>query len=192
MVKKLNGVIEKFILLVYVLMVVFILFVQKDIKVVIWIYAALLFSIALMVFLTFCPRVSNDTRGIVMAAALTMLTGVYCYTTSTENVFNIVLLMIACLMSLYCSMKVIRFLFMISFVFYLFYLVFSFGALKLEGVLQICALFGGQVALVLLLKKNELTERINRQKEQSNADLLRVVEIKKRDAEAASRAKADF
>lgn len=192
MVTKLNSAIEKFILFIYVLVILFVLFVQKDIKVTMWVYAALLFSIMLMVFLTYYPRVSNDTRGMTMALALTLISGIYCYTAEIENVFNIVLLMIACLMSLYFSMMVTRLLFMISIVFYCVFLIASYQELRLQFVLQVFALFLGQIALVLLLNKNALAERMNKQKAQSNEDLLRVVEIKKKDAEAASKAKADF
>ena len=192
MVTKLNGVIEKFILCVYTLVVLFILFMQKDIKVTLWVYAVLLFSIMVMFFLTYYPRVSNDVRGMTMAIALTMISGLYCYASGIENVFNISLLMIACLLSLYGSKKVTRFLFMTSIIVYALYFVFAGSEMRLEHLLQVLALFGGQISLVLLLNKNALTERMNKQKEQSNADLLRVVEIKKKDAEAASKAKADF
>lgn len=192
MVTKLNSAIEKFILLIYIIVILFILFVQKDIKVTMWVYAALLFSVTLMVFLTYYPRVSNDARGMAMALALTLISGIYCYTAEIENVFNIVLLMIACLMSLYFSMMVTRLLFLISIVFYCVFLIASYQELTLHFVLQVFALFLGQIALVLMLNKNALAERMNKQKERSNEDLLRVVEIKKKDAEAASKAKADF
>ncbi len=192
MVTKLNSAIEKFILFIYVLVILFILFIQKDIKVTMWVYAVLLFSVMLMVFLTYYPRVSNDTRGMAMAIALTSISGIYCYASETENVFNIVLLMIACLMSLYFSKMVTRLLFMVSIIICCVFLIASYQELTLQFVLQVFALLLGQVALVLLLNKNALAERMNKQKEQSNADLLRVVEIKKKDAEAASKAKADF
>lgn len=192
MVTKLNGIIEKFILCVYTLAVLFILFIQKDIKVTLWVYAVLLFSIMVMFFLTYYPRVSNDVRGMTMAIALTAISGLYCYASGTENVFNISLLMIACLLSLYGSKKVTRFLLMTSIIVYALYFVFAGSRMKLEDFLQVLVLFGGQISLVLLLNKNALAERMNKQKAQSNTDLLRVVEIKKKDAEAASKAKADF
>lgn len=192
MVTKLNSVIEKFILMVYILVVLFVLFFQKDIKVTSWVYIVLLFSVMLMVFLTFYPRVNNDARGMTMAIALIAIAGIYCQISGTQNVFNIVLLMIACLLSLYGSKKVTRFLFITSIMVYALYLVFAGNEVELDHMLQVFALFVGQIALVLLLNKNALAERMNKQKEQSNADLLRVVEIKKKDAESASKAKADF
>lgn len=192
MIIKLNSAIEKFILFIYVIVILFILFVQKDIKVTMWIYAVLLFSIMLMVFLTYHPRVSNDTRGMAMAIALTSISGVYCYVSGTEHVFHIVLLMIACLMSLYFSMMVTRLLLTVSIIVYSIFFVVSYQELTVQFVLQVLALLLGQIALVLLLKRNALAERMNKQRAQSNEDLLRVVEVKKKEAGTASKTKMDF
>ncbi len=192
MVTKASSTIQKFILLVYMLTVLFILFGQKEIKVALWVEIVLVFSIVLMIFLTYFPKVSNDTRGMTMAIAFTSIAGIYCYASGTDNVFNIALLMIACLMSLYGSKKVTRYLLIISVIFYSVSAVFGHDRISTSNFLQVAALYVGQISLVLLSNKSILIERMNKQRLQSNADLFRVVEIKKKDAEAASKAKADF
>ena len=184
--------IAKFILFIYILVMSYILVIQKQVNVSIALLIFILLSVAILIFLTYHPKVSTKTQGMVLSIFLTVFMTIYSYMSDTGYFLQIGMLMVACLVSLYQSIAVSRFLLIYSTIVYLIYLTATSFQMDEEFLLQILALFVGQIILLMLISWNKTTERMTRQKEQSNDDLLRVVEIKKRDAEAASKAKADF
>ncbi len=190
--EKRNRSIAKFILLVYVMVMSYIVVLQQKVQVSIVLLIFILLSVAVLIFLTYHPKVSTKTQGMVLSIFITIFMTIYTYMANTGYFLQIGMLMVACLVSLYQSIAVSRFLLIYSTVLYLIYLSATGFQMNEEFLLQILALFMGQIILLVLIKWNKTTERMNLQKEQSNDDLLRVVEIKKRDAEAASKAKADF
>lgn len=184
--------IAKFILAIYIIVMSYIIVMQKQIHVSIILLLFILFSIAVLIFLTYHPKVSTKTQGMVLSIFLTVFMTIYSYMADTGYFLQIGMLMVACLVSLYQSIAVSRFLLIYSTIVYMIYLTATSFRMDEEFMLQVIALFMGQIILLMLIKWNKTTERMTRQKEQSNEDLLRVVEIKKKDAEAASKAKADF
>ena len=184
--------IAKFILAVYVLVMSYILVMQQQVHISIVLLIFILLSVAVLIFLTYHPKVTAKTQGMVLSIFLTIFMTIYSYMSDTGYFLQIGMLMVACLVSLYQSIAVSRFLLIYSTIVYMIYLTATSFNMNEEFMLQIIALFMGQIILLMLIKWNKTTERMTRQKEQSNEDLLRVVEIKKRDAEAASKAKADF
>ncbi|MDO5574229.1 MAG: ATP-binding protein [bacterium] len=184
--------IAKFILMVYIIVMSYILVMQKQVHISIILLIFMLLSVAVLIFLSYHPKVSTKTQGMVLSIFLTVFMTIYSYMADTGYFLQIGMLMVACLVSLYQSIAVSRFLLIYSTVVYVIYLTAISFQIDEEFMLQIIALFMGQIILLMLIKWNKTTERLTRQKEQSNDDLLRVVEIKKRDAEAASKAKADF
>ena len=189
---KRNRSIAKFILFIYVLVMSYILLFQQKVHVSIVLLIFILLSVAILIFLTYHPKVSSKTQGMVLSIFLTVFMTIYSYMADTGYFLQIGMLMVACLVSLYQSIAVSRFLLIYSTIVYLIYLSATGFQMDEEFLLQVLALFMGQIILLMLIRWNKTTERMSRQKEQSNDDLLRVVEIKKRDAEAASKAKADF
>ncbi len=184
--------IAKFILAIYIIVMSYIIVMQKQIHVSAALLIFILLSIAILIFLTYHPKVSAKTQGMVLSIFLTVFMTLYSYMADTGYFLQIGMLMVACLVSLYQSIAVSRFLLIYSTIVYMIYLTAISFRMDEEFMLQVIALFMGQIILLMLIKWNKTTERMTRQKEQSNEDLLRVVEIKKRDAEAASKAKADF
>ena len=189
---RINKFAEKFTMIVYSVLALYILFLQREVKVFGWVYITTLLLYAIMLLVNFLPKVSRDFKGLTMAVILTIVISAYCLIAGMMDLFNIALLFISCLMTLYYSEKTMRFLLVIAIVFNAIMVVFGLVAVDARLMFQMMLLYGGQVAMIVLVKKNEVSERLNRQRQKSNADLLRVVELKKKEAELASRAKADF
>lgn len=192
MIERRKRSIEKFILFVYILVMLYIILVQKQVKLSVVMTIAMLVSALILVVLTYHPKVTVKTQGLTLSVFLTVVLTLYSYMTGSGYFLQVAMLMVACLVSLYQSMPVSRFLLLYTGTIYFFYFLVSSDQLTDELVLQIIALFLGQIILIVLIKWNKTTERLSEQKAQSNDDLLRVVEIKKKDAEKASKAKADF
>ena len=184
--------IEKLILVTYIFVLLYIIVFQKHIKISMVVSVFLVITAVVMVILTYHKRVSSKTQGMVISVFLTFVLTFYSYLIGNEYVLQVELLMVACLVSLYQSIAVSRFMLIYTGILYFLYFTLHQSKVTETDLLQIFALFLGQIILMVLITWNKTTERHSRQKVQSNNDLLRVVEIKKVDAEAASKAKADF
>ncbi|NLG02519.1 MAG: response regulator, partial [Clostridia bacterium] len=184
--------IEKLILFVYIFVLLYIIVFQKHIKISIIVSIFLVITAIILVILTYHKKVSSKTQGMVVSVFLTFVLTFYSYLIGNEYVLQVELLMVACLVSLYQSIAVSRFMLIYTGILYFLYFSLHQTSFTETNLLQIFALFLGQIILMVLISWNKTTERHTRQKVQSNNDLLRVVEIKKVDAEAASKAKADF
>jgi len=192
MVEKRRKFVEKFILLIYISVMIYIFLIQKQVKISVFVSIVMFVSTMILIVLTYHHKVSTKVQGLALSLFLSIALTLYSYMIGSSYFLQIAILMIACLVSLYQCIAVNGFLLTYTGILYLSYVMISPKKITEEFLLQVLALFMGQIILIVLIKWNKTVERMSEQKAQSNEDLLRVVEIKKRDAEAASKAKADF
>ncbi|MBO4689198.1 MAG: response regulator [Clostridiales bacterium] len=104
---------------------------------------------------------------------------------------------VACIISLYFDFSVNLYCLLFTAMYYAFWIVYDYSLLitsrsSLELMVRITLLIVAQVFLMALVSALKRSRQTLEQKSQSTEDLLQIVEIKKKDAVAASQTKADF
>lgn len=154
---------------------------------------SLVFVSALMVIiLERTGRLSNDIRGMIVATFMSTQSIFYCYITHQQNTVAIVMLFVACVVSLYCSKRVNRFMFVFSSLYFCMHVIVYLPILTKADTTYILISVFGQMALLMLQNRMFQIERMRIQRYRSSNDLLKVVEVKKKEAVQASKVKADF
>ncbi len=104
---------------------------------------------------------------------------------------------VACIISLYFDFSVNLYCLVFTAMYYAFWIVYDYSLLiayrsSLELTVRITLLIIAQVFLMALVSSLKRSRQNLEQKSQSTEDLLQIVEIKKKEAVAASQTKADF
>ena len=104
---------------------------------------------------------------------------------------------VACIVSLYFDFSINLYCLMFTALYYAFWIVYDydlliFGRTPMELGVRITLLIIAQVFLMTLVSSIKRSKQTLEQKSQSTEDLLQIVEIKKKEAVAASQTKADF
>lgn len=157
-----------------------------------------IFSPIVIVILSCIRSIRQKWHAYIVTVAFMLMATQYCFMLKSISDSQVLFLGIAVITSFY-QMTEINFLQVIWVtVLYLIYLIFSPQELlrgmsePYEIVLKMFVLYMGQFLIIYQIIRNNRSERKFQRKNQSVEDLLRVVEVKKNEAEMASRAKADF
>lgn len=152
----------------------------------------------ILLVITCIKQIRAKQHGIIMAVAMMIVATIYVYLMKNVGNSQVIFLGIAALTTFYGAIEV-NFIQMIWFTLVLLvYVVVSPQQLlrgmqsPLEIVFKMIMLYVGEFLLLYLIYWHNRVERMYQRKNQSVEDLLRVVEVKKTEAELASRAKADF
>lgn len=125
---------------------------------------------------------------------LVVLYGIYYQNPGTiQNGF----ITVACIISLFFDFGINLYCLMFTAMYYSFWIVFDLDTLlayrtPMEMGVRITLLIVAQIFLMALVSSIKLSKQTLEQKSQSTEDLLKIVEMKKKDAIAASQTKADF
>ena len=187
---------ELTVLLIYTIVIISVLVLAGMCDVPLWVNALFsvfaLFSEVFMIIITYFERFSVMFRSIFMSVSLIILCG-YSFSAMGINALMIIaLLVVCCIAALYGEIKVNIILFLFSFICAITSFLEIYPRIEYVRIVALGSMLIGEIILVIMLAKNAKIERQNIYRNRSNSDLLRLVEIKKMDAESATKAKADF
>ncbi len=196
MIQRFNKFVEYMGLFFYTLILIFAFVLINDKSYPTWIN--LIFTCATIVFemteiyITFHDDLSNFKRALFVAASLFCVCGFGIYSDTDGNIYGVVTLVIACILSMYGEIVVNYLVLVASVINSVILFAINRAAVNKFQVFLICFMFAGEVVILIIMNKNRLVERLNGYRDQSNSDLLRVLELKKNDAQRATKIKGDF